>query len=663
MGSSGNSIENYGCAMVSSAMLLNYYGIYTDPGTLNNWLSSNGGYDSAGNLYWRKIGNIDGGNIHYKESLSWTGDIYTDNDNWTGLHSQVVEGYPVIVKVDAYLSTPELDGHWVLVTFFGGGDVDDPKNYYINDPDDEIFNPEKTLDFYHDDRYDNTFFAMRVYHGEKFQIGDKIKTISSLDVMKNPDMGSSEISDPDYQGSAQEGTLGEVIEGPVGSDGYLWWKISFEAGKYTGWSIQDVLEIFEDNLAIHPKHGWDSKKLFYPTVSKLGDAKFSLGVGNRRDMWYLVDVYERRTGGVWKLMDPQPFTNPYLSPFGYKETDSYTPKIGREMKIVVKNNPNDEVLLSLLCFDITTRSLFGTSLPIDDSELQDLLVDIITFRRDHLNIGYLLLKGEYGEAVKKVGVKFGEEAAQRALAKILEKVGIQVSTSMIATRAFMLGFGLLTHIPIHYDLIDNINEDPAREEIIFEQRIIPPSEGAEPIITRGLELTPMGPYYVGDKLEASFQITNQGAESITFSTLTLGGRLVASGEVRDFSHHNLVTLSPGESYNYVGEFIPLEEGSYHFFIAYQTPDGEWNTCVPSGGLRRTWDITVSPNPTPSQMPEDTEVDLTPPKIILGHPSGGEVFAGGSTQTISYSVKDNVGVASLDLYYTLDGGGGLFKLEP
>jgi Leucine-rich repeat (LRR) protein len=146
-------------------MVLKYYGKNTDPSVLNSWLNANAGYTLGGLLDWNKPAEYSAGLMTHEPGLSWSSE--TENDRWAELHAQVVNGYPAIVKVDSVLATPELNSHWIVVTSFVGGEIGDPANYRINDPWDrpESRDPDKRLSHFHDDTYDNTFFAMRVYHG------------------------------------------------------------------------------------------------------------------------------------------------------------------------------------------------------------------------------------------------------------------------------------------------------------------------------------------------------------------------------------------------------------------------------------------------------------------------------------------------------------------
>lgn len=100
------------------------------------------------------------------------------------------------------------------------------------------------------------------------------------------------------------------------------------------------------------------------------------------------------------------------------------------------------------------------------------------------------------------------------------------------------------------------------------------------VITSPLEITPFkDTYYVGDILTAKFTITNRGTESITFDVLVVGGR-DPTGEVVDFDKACGITLNPSDSYDYQGFLtLPDKPGTYHFFCAYQTPDGNWNTNI------------------------------------------------------------------------------------
>lgn len=52
----------------------------------------------------------------------------------------------------------------------------------------------------------------------------------------------------------------------------------------------------------------------------------------------------------------------------------------------------------------------------------------------------------------------------------------------------------------------------------------------------------------------------------------------------------------------------------------------------------------------------TGPDTTPPTVTVNAPNGGENWTAGSTHTISWAAADNVGVLSVDILYSTDGGG-------
>jgi len=151
MGLSGLKVGDYGCAMTCTAMVLEYYGVDTDPGVLNAWLSSHGGYTSGGALYWSKLAEYSEGRVQFVHSSEFWSFSSPSTKHWEKLDQELDQGRPVIVKVDFDPSSPFVE-HWVLVTCKSGND------YYINDPWDSPQVPDKTLSHYGD-----TFYGMRFY--------------------------------------------------------------------------------------------------------------------------------------------------------------------------------------------------------------------------------------------------------------------------------------------------------------------------------------------------------------------------------------------------------------------------------------------------------------------------------------------------------------------
>jgi hypothetical protein len=121
-------------------------------------------------------------------------------------------------------------------------------------------------------------------------------------------------------------------------------------------------------------------------------------------------------------------------------------------------------------------------------------------------------------------------------------------------------------------------------------------QATEPTITSSLTLAQNAPYYVGQTIDGQFAITNGGTSEATFQVLTIGGR-DPDDQVADFTWRTGVHLGPGQSYSYSGALTLQKPGGYHFFCAYQRPDGTWNPAIPAGsGVSNTKDITVLPLP-------------------------------------------------------------------
>jgi outer membrane protein assembly factor BamB len=69
-----------------------------------------------------------------------------------------------------------------------------------------------------------------------FQIGDRIQTISNLNVRTCASTSCSVIA------TEPTGAQGTIVNGPQTGDGYTWWQIGYDDG-ITGWSVQCYLEI------------------------------------------------------------------------------------------------------------------------------------------------------------------------------------------------------------------------------------------------------------------------------------------------------------------------------------------------------------------------------------------------------------------------------------
>jgi len=114
LGTTQASLHAEGCAVSSAAMVLASYGIDTDPGRLNRFLTQHEGFTPEGWLYWEKAAECAPG-ICEK--------AYEDLPSFARIDWNLLRGNPVIVKVRLPGTT-----HFVVIAGKDGMD------YLIRDP-------------------------------------------------------------------------------------------------------------------------------------------------------------------------------------------------------------------------------------------------------------------------------------------------------------------------------------------------------------------------------------------------------------------------------------------------------------------------------------------------------------------------------------------------
>ena len=110
-----DTIGSSGCAITAVTMMLGYYGVETDPASLNAWLTPSGGYANWDQLVWDTVTRYSGGQVAFS--------------GWFGPDLGLIEreldaGRPVVAEV-------RLSGnqHFVLLTGYtaaGGFVINDP---------------------------------------------------------------------------------------------------------------------------------------------------------------------------------------------------------------------------------------------------------------------------------------------------------------------------------------------------------------------------------------------------------------------------------------------------------------------------------------------------------------------------------------------------------
>lgn len=110
-----DTVGSSGCAITSVVMMLNFYGINTDPGSFNAWLTANGGYAFDDALIWAAVDQFTSGRVRFS---GWLG------PDLGIIHNEIDYGRPVVAEVS-------LNGnqHFVLITGYtaaAGLQINDP---------------------------------------------------------------------------------------------------------------------------------------------------------------------------------------------------------------------------------------------------------------------------------------------------------------------------------------------------------------------------------------------------------------------------------------------------------------------------------------------------------------------------------------------------------
>ena len=90
LGPTEGTLGEEGCAVASAAMVLQSYGINTDPGALNKFLTAHAGYTPEGWLYWEKAAEIAPTQVRH---------VYEDAASYFLIDANLRRGNPVIVRL------------------------------------------------------------------------------------------------------------------------------------------------------------------------------------------------------------------------------------------------------------------------------------------------------------------------------------------------------------------------------------------------------------------------------------------------------------------------------------------------------------------------------------------------------------------------------------
>jgi Peptidase_C39 like family len=90
LGPTDSTMGAEGCAVSSAAMVLAYYGVNVDPGTLNTFLTNNDGYTPQGWVYWEKAAAFAPEKAKH---------VYEDAPSYYLIDSNLLRGNPVIIRI------------------------------------------------------------------------------------------------------------------------------------------------------------------------------------------------------------------------------------------------------------------------------------------------------------------------------------------------------------------------------------------------------------------------------------------------------------------------------------------------------------------------------------------------------------------------------------
>jgi len=116
LGPTFDTMGQSGCAVTSAAMVLSAYGVDTDPGRLNQYLTTHAGYTENGWVYWEKAAEVAPGGQVEK--------AYEDLPSYSLIDQNLLAGNPVIVR----LTLPNGTTHFVVLVGKEGW------NYLVQDP-------------------------------------------------------------------------------------------------------------------------------------------------------------------------------------------------------------------------------------------------------------------------------------------------------------------------------------------------------------------------------------------------------------------------------------------------------------------------------------------------------------------------------------------------
>ncbi len=115
--SDSETLGSHGCAVSSSAMVMAFYGVDTDPQRLNDFLNGHNGFTPEAWIYWEIAALLNPDQVKF---------VYEDDPSYKLIDENLEKGNPVIVRLG--YPPPRVTSHFVVICGKSGYD------YLIMDP-------------------------------------------------------------------------------------------------------------------------------------------------------------------------------------------------------------------------------------------------------------------------------------------------------------------------------------------------------------------------------------------------------------------------------------------------------------------------------------------------------------------------------------------------
>lgn len=238
-------------------------------------------------------------------------------------------------------------------------------------------------------------------------------------------------------------------------------------------SVQGT-EKFSYTISLKPSSTYE---LFVPIMKRSAENHSSrtLGVFNKRDMWYNVKIFERSHGQhAWKMRSPEAII---LKPTTEGEiTETFDIAEGKDFKFEVSNDLNDPRLLALWCTDFISRALVGKRMSWDDpTAVTEAVAFFTTFMSPNLQefglglgLGVDFFSNPKRSVQRIAKAILKSKTSQAALARVLAAGGLPVTAAHLTALAAIVVGNAMINAPAWWELFQNINREPHIEEVIFQ---------------------------------------------------------------------------------------------------------------------------------------------------------------------------------------------------